>query len=142
LRRARLARAASRAILSAAPNNVAVKPLLPKPLLRIEGLTVLMGACLLYRALHGSWLMFAVLFLTPDLFMLGYLFGVRVGAWVYNLVHTYTAPLALGFVAYFTPIPSLLAICLIWTAHIGFDRFLGYGLKYETGFKDTHLGKV
>ena len=86
--------------------------------------------------------MFAALFLTPDLFMLGYLFGAKVGARAYNLVHTYTAPLALGLVAYFAPTSSLFACCLIWAAHIGFDRFLGYGLKYETGFKDTHLGKV
>ncbi len=119
-----------------------MKPLSPKPLLRVEGLAVLIGACFLYRALHGSWLMFAVLFLSPDLFMLGYLFGSRAGAWTYNLVHTYTGPLALGLVAYFAPTPLLFAICLIWAAHIGFDRFLGYGLKYETGFKDTHLGKV
>ncbi|MDU3890869.1 MAG: DUF4260 family protein [Serratia liquefaciens] len=29
---------------------------------------------------------------------------------------------------------------LIWGAHIGFDRALGYGLKYASGFADTHLG--
>jgi len=86
--------------------------------------------------------MFAALFLAPDLSMLGYLFGIRVGARTYNLVHTYLGPLALGFAGYFSPTPLLFALCLIWTAHIGFDRFLGYGLKYETGFKDTHLGKV
>jgi hypothetical protein len=119
-----------------------MNPLLPKPLLRIEGLVVLVGASFLYRALHGSWILFAALFLTPDLFMLGYLLGNRVGAWTYNLVHTYTAPMALAFVAYFAPTPSLFGFALIWAAHIGFDRCLGYGLKYETGFKDTHLGKV
>jgi hypothetical protein len=26
--------------------------------------------------------------------------------------------------------------------HIGMDRALGFGLKYETDFKDTHLGRV
>jgi hypothetical protein len=119
-----------------------MKLLSPKPLLRAEGLAVLVAACFLYHALHGSWLIFAALFLTPDLFMLGYLFGARVGACSYNLVHTYTAPLALGFVAYFAPTTSLFAFCVLWTAHIGFDRFLGYGLKYETGFKDTHLQRV
>jgi hypothetical protein len=119
-----------------------MKTLAPQPLLRVEGLAVLIGACLLYRTSHGSWLLFAALFLTPDLFMLGYLFGKRVGASTYNLVHTYTAPLALGLVAYSVSAPFLVVLSLIWTAHIGFDRFLGYGLKYETGFKDTHLGKV
>jgi hypothetical protein len=92
--------------------------------------------------LHCSWLMFAALFLAPDLFMLGYLFGNRVGARTYNLAHTYTAPLALGLVAFFAPDPMLFGIGLVWAAHIGFDRLLGYGLKYGSGFKDTDLGKV
>jgi hypothetical protein len=119
-----------------------LKPLAPRPLLRLEGLSVLIAACFLYRALHGSWIMFAALFLAPDVFMIGYVFGVRVGASVYNVVHTYTAPLVLGFFAFFYSTPLLTAIFLIWMAHIGFDRFLGYGLKYGTGFKDTHLGRV
>jgi Domain of unknown function (DUF4260) len=119
-----------------------MKTLAPKPLLRVEGLAVLIGICVLYRALHGSWLVFAAFFFAPDLFMLGYLFGNSVGASAYNLVHTYTAPLAVGFVAYSLSAPFLVLISLVWTAHIGFDRFLGYGLKYATGFKDTHLGKV
>jgi hypothetical protein len=117
-------------------------PLSPRALLRVEGLAILAAASFFFWALHGSWLMFAGLFLAPDLFMLGYLFGNRVGARTYNLVHTYTGPLVVGIAAYFLPGPLPLAACLIWMAHIGFDRMLGYGLKYETGFKDTHLGKV
>ncbi len=119
-----------------------MNPLSPRVLLRTEGLAVLIGACLFYHGLHGSWLLFAALFLAPDLFMLGYLFGNKAGARTYNLVHTYAAPLALGCVAYFTPTPFLFDLGLIWAAHIGFDRLLGYGLKYDTGFKDTHLGKL
>jgi hypothetical protein len=119
-----------------------MNPLAPKPLLRLEGLAVLVAAGILYRSLHASWIVFASLFLAPDLFMLGYLFGNRAGARAYNLVHTYTAPVALGCVAYFTPTPLLFGLSLIWAAHIGMDRFLGYGLKYETGFKDTHLGNL
>jgi hypothetical protein len=116
--------------------------LTPRPLLRAEGLAVLIAACALYRISHASWLLFAALFLAPDLFMLGYLFGNRVGASSYNLVHTYVVPLALGLVAYSYPVTILIPLCVIWTAHIGFDRFLGYGLKFETSFKDTHLQKV
>jgi hypothetical protein len=119
-----------------------MKPLSPKSLLRVEGLAVLAGAILLYRHLHGSWLMFTALFLAPDLFMLGYLFGAKAGAWVYNIAHTYFTPLVLGGFAYFLGVPSLLTVCMIWVAHIGFDRSLGYGLKYETAFKDTHLAKM
>ena len=86
--------------------------------------------------------MFAALFLTPDLFMLGYLFGPRAGARAYNFGHTYLAPLAMCVLAYWTNVPSLFPVCVIWVAHIGFDRLLGYGLKYETTFKDTHIGRV
>lgn len=117
-------------------------PLSPRFLLRVEGLAVLVGATFAYHALHGSWLLFGALFLVPDLFMIGYLFGNQVGAVTYNLVHSYTLPLAAAIVGYFTSGPLLLNLCLIWAAHIGFDRVLGYGLKYGTGFKDTHLGRV
>jgi hypothetical protein len=64
----------------------------PKLLLHIEGAAVLLAACLFYHQLHGSWLWFAVLFLTPDLFMLGYLAGKKTGSFFYNLVHTYSVP--------------------------------------------------
>ena len=114
----------------------------PKPLLRIEGAAVLLTACVLYQHLQGSWLWFGVLLLTPDLSMLGYVVNKRLGAVLYNLVHTYTAPLLVGSVLWFCERTGHLWLILIWVAHIGFDRLLGYGLKYETAFKDTHLQRV
>ncbi|HSY54178.1 MAG TPA: DUF4260 domain-containing protein [Opitutaceae bacterium] len=114
----------------------------PKPLLHVEGLVVLITAGILYRELAASWLQFAVLFLAPDLFMLGYCLGLKRGAAIYNAGHTYAAPFLLWLVVYFAHQPSLFPICVIWVAHIGFDRMLGYGLKYDTAFKDTHLVKV
>jgi len=116
--------------------------LAPKPLLHAEGLAVLIGATLAYRHLHASWLLFALLFFAPDLFMLGYVVGAKPGAWLYNLGHTYLAPALLLVLALGCRLPWLLAWGIIWIAHIGFDRMLGYGLKYEAGFKSTHLGKV
>jgi hypothetical protein len=86
--------------------------------------------------------MFGILFLAPDVSMVGYMAGPRTGARTYNLMHTYVAPAALAAIGYFGNVPALLPLSVIWSAHIGFDRLLGYGLKYETGFKDTHLGKV
>ena len=115
---------------------------MPKRLLHIEGLTVLLVACIAYREIGDSWGKFAALFLTPDLLMLGYLFGKKAGAQVYNAGHTYTAPFLLWIIVYFAHQPLLFPLCLIWVAHIGFDRFLGYGLKYNTEFKDTHLSRV
>jgi p-aminobenzoyl-glutamate transporter AbgT len=114
----------------------------PKILLHLEGLTVFTAACVAY-AIHGAaWWKFIAPFLVPDLMMLGYLFGAKVGAAVYNVGHTYSIVAIFWLIAYFAHLPHALSIGLIWTAHIGFDRLCGYGLKYSTAFKDTHLGKV
>lgn len=114
----------------------------PKILLHLEGLVVFVAACALYRQLGASWVTFAILFLAPDISMLGYLLGKRQGALAYNTVHTYLGPFLLGTAVYFTNQPALIPICVIWVAHIGLDRLIGYGLKYETDFKDTHLRRV
>lgn len=114
----------------------------PRLLLHIEGAAVLLTACVGYHQLHGSWLWFALLILTPDLFMLGYIVNKAVGAAIYNLAHTYTAPLLLFTIFWLAGQESYSWLVLIWLAHIGLDRMLGYGLKYETAFKDTHLQRV
>ncbi len=114
----------------------------PALLLRIEEATLLIATLFAYQHLHYSWLLFAILFLAPDLFMLGYLLNPRTGAALYNLVHTLTLPLILLLVSYTTHHPLALEISLIWTAHIAADRLLGYGLKYPTFFKDTHLQHI
>lgn len=112
----------------------------PRRLLRLEGLAVLAGALGAYLALDGPLWLLAVLALAPDLSMLGYLGGPRVGSRVYNLVHTYVLPLALAGAGWWLDVPLALQVAAIWTGHIGADRLFGYGLKYETGFADTHLG--
>jgi hypothetical protein len=114
----------------------------PKILLHVEGATVLVLSVLFYHQLHASWLLFAILFLAPDLFMLGYLANAGIGSAIYNFAHTYFSPAALLAIAYFAAKPQLFPIALIWTAHMGFDRLLGFGLKYPTHFKDTHLQHV
>jgi Domain of unknown function (DUF4260) len=114
----------------------------PSALLRIEEATLLLATIFAYHHLHYSWLLFAILFLTPDLFMLGYLLNARLGAAIYNLAHTLTLPLALLFISHIRYWQLAPAIALIWTAHIAFDRLLGYGLKYPTQFKETHLQHI
>ena len=114
----------------------------PKPLLHIEGAVVLLLPCILYHQFHGNWLLFVLLLLTPDLFMLGYTINKTVGAACYNLVHTYVLPLSLFCLLWLSGYQSQSPLILIWTAHIGLDRMLGYGLKYPSGFRDTHLNKV
>lgn len=103
---------------------------------------MLVMAILAYREAGFGWGMFLLLFFAPDLLMLGYVLGRKTGASIYNAGHTYVAPFLMWVVVYFAHAPSLFPFVAIWFGHIGFDRLLGYGLKYETGFKDTHLGKV
>jgi hypothetical protein len=74
--------------------------------------------------------------------MLAYLIGPQAGAAGYNLAHTYVLAMALTLAGFFGGMPVSAAGGLIWIAHIGFDRALGYGLKYPTGFGNTHLGRV
>lgn len=110
--------------------------------LRFEGLVLLVGSVAAYVHLRGSGLLFVVLLFAPDLAMLGYLVNVRVGALVYNLAHHYAVPLILIAVGLAAGIEALLLVGLIWSAHISMDRAVGYGLKYPTAFKDTHLQRV
>jgi Domain of unknown function (DUF4260) len=114
----------------------------PAILLRLEEAVLLTATLFAYQHLHASWLLFAVLFLTPDLFMLGYLVNPRIGAVTYNLAHTLTLPLVLLLASYLLNWRHALALALIWTAHLALDRLLGFGLKYPTFFKDTHIQHV
>ena len=100
------------------------------------------GMTLLYGLWEGSWWVYAILFLAPDLSFAAYLAGPKVGAIVYNAAHSYLAPVALMTAGLAMASPLTLSIAMIWLAHIGIDRALGYGLKYQTGFAFTHLGKI
>ena len=111
-------------------------------LLRLEGVAALAGALALYAHAGFSWPIFALFFLAPDLSMLAYFAGPRAGAAVYNFVHTYTVALPLALAGFLVAVPELAAAGLILAAHIGFDRMLGFGLKYATAFGDTHLGRT
>jgi Domain of unknown function (DUF4260) len=114
----------------------------PRLLMHAEGAFIFALTLWFYRAGHYPWWLFAALFLAPDFFMLGYLKNAQVGAAAYNLVHTLAAPMLLLLVALLLPSPASIPCVLIWLCHIGFDRMLGYGLKYPTFFKDTHLQRV
>jgi hypothetical protein len=116
---------------------------LPLGILRSEGLVLLAAAlAAFFSALDQPWWLVPVLLLVPDLLMVGYAKSHVAGAALYNLAHSYPAPAALGLVASLAEQPLWQAVALIWFAHIGMDRALGYGLKYPTDFKDTHLGRI
>ncbi|SMH57987.1 DUF4260 domain-containing protein [Mesorhizobium australicum] len=111
-------------------------------LLRLEYAALALTALLAYQIWGGSWWLFAALILVPDLSMVGYLANPRIGAWCYNAVHTWIAPAALWLVALAAGSPLLTQLAIIVAAHIAIDRTLGYGLKHESGFQDTHLGRI
>jgi Domain of unknown function (DUF4260) len=111
-------------------------------LLRLEGLSLFAGMTLLYALWGGSWWLYAILFLAPDLSFAGYLAGPRIGAIIYNATHSHLAPMALAAGGLALSSPLSLSIAMIWLAHIGIDRALGYGLKYNAGFTFTHLGRI
>jgi Domain of unknown function (DUF4260) len=112
---------------------------MPKILLQAEGAIVLIAASFAYSQMHQSWLLFAILFFVPDIFMFGYLKNNRLGAIAYNLGHTYLVPATVLILSWLWVAQIASSIAIIWIAHIGFDRAIGYGLKYATGFKDSHL---
>ena len=108
--------------------------------LRLEGLAIFAAAVAAYGQVGGVWWLFLVLFLWPDLAFLAYIANQRVGAIVYDAVHSYIGPVLLGILAYFADVPAMIMFALIWTAHIGLDRTIGYGLKYPISPNITHLG--
>jgi hypothetical protein len=110
--------------------------------LRIEGAMLAFAAIAAYAHQGGAWPLFAVLFLAPDLSFLGYLAGTRIGALAYNAMHSTIGPIVLGAFGAALGHPIAILIALIWAAHVGFDRALGYGLKYASGFRNTHLGLI
>ena len=113
-----------------------------RTLLRLEGLALLAGATLCYAIWSWSWWSFAILFLAPDLSFAAYLAGSRAGAAVYNAAHSTLGPILLSGIGVLLISPQTLSVAMIWLAHIGFDRALGYGLKYAAGFGFTHLGRI
>lgn len=128
--------------MNAIMKRTGIVPSLPAVLLRLEGVAVFFGAVTLYASQGASGLLFALLLFAPDLSIVGYLVNPRFGSLTYNAVHTYALPvvlMALPWAARWSPGTH---IALIWFAHIGLDRMLGFGLKYPASFKDTHLQRV
>jgi len=113
-----------------------------KTLLHMEGFAVLVLSLYFYASNEFSWILFFILLFTPDFSMLGYLLNNKVGAMIYNLFHTYSISILVVGCGLLVSNPTILMIGLIWIAHIGMDRMIGYGLKYPTEFKDTHLNRV
>ena len=113
-----------------------------RDILRWEGAALFAGMSLFFWISGAPWQIYAVFFLVPDLSFLAYLAGPRIGAGVYNAMHATIGPLLLVLVGLLLAEPIAGSIALVWLAHIGIDRALGYGLKYDAGFGFTHLGRI
>ena len=113
---------------------------MPGGILRLEGAALLVASVLAKAQFGQGWGLFAVLILAPDLSMIGYLRDPKLGAMVYNLAHMTVLPLTLLAVGWNWSMPLAVGLALTWLAHIGMDRAVGYGLKYNDAFKHTHLG--
>jgi hypothetical protein len=114
----------------------------PRVLLRAEGLAVAVAAIALYFHADYPWWLLVALALAPDLSMVGYLAGPTIGAAAYDAAHTYALPIVLAAIGVVADAEIAIQLGLIWFTHIGVDRAIGYGLKYPSGFKDTHLQRV
>lgn len=111
---------------------------------RVEG-GLLFITCLVLFCRSGydfAWWEVLAIFFTPDLSILGYALGPRIGAYCYNTLHLYASGVALLAAGLIGSVPDLAAIGALWLAHSGFDRMLGYGLKSPQGFRFTHLGVI
>jgi len=112
----------------------------PKWWLRLDGAVLFTASIILFALTHQRWWIYPVLLFVPDIFMIGYLRNSRIGAFFYNAGHSYFLPSLLTLYGWHHPL--CLAIGLIWLGHVGFDRMAGYGLKYDSHFKHTHLGDL
>ena len=115
---------------------------LPRKLLHAEGAAVAIASVALYFHADYPWWIFVLLALAPDVSTVGYAAGPKIGAAVYDVAHTYSLPVVLGAIGVIADAETTIQVSLIWLAHIGVDRAIGYGLKYPSGFKDTHLQRV
>jgi hypothetical protein len=114
----------------------------PRRWLRLEAAALLALSVVAFSTTNQSWWLIAIAFLVPDLSAIGYLLDSRRGSWLYNLAHATPAPIALLALGWWSHDRLVLALALVWFMHIGFDRLLGYGLKYEDDFQHTHLGQL
>src|SRR4051794_2520004 len=114
----------------------------PRTWLRVEGLAAFVAAVLAYLQLGGVALLLVPLLLVPDLSAAGYLVGPRVGAFTYNLAHTWAAGLVVLGAGLLSGLAPVILAGLVLAAHVGMDRVAGYGVKSPSAFSDTHRGPI
>lgn len=113
-----------------------------KTLLKIEQFAIFIVAYLLSLYLGYSWWLFFALLLLPDLSMVGYAINNKIGAILYNIFHHQALAISLIVFGYIAIEPKISMTGSVLLGHSAMDRCFGYGLKYNKGFKFTHLGEI
>lgn len=111
-----------------------------KWLLKLELASLVILSVWLFSQLELSWWLYPVLFLVPDIGMIGYIINSKLGAWTYNLTHHLGLATILVMVGVIVGVQVIELAGIVMLGHSAFDRLFGFGLKYEDGFKHTHLG--
>lgn len=109
---------------------------------RLENVAIALAAGVGFVVAGFDWWWLLALFLLFDLSMVGYAASPRVGAWTYNVVHSYLGPGAVLAAGVISEESSLVFVALVWAFHVAVDRALGYGLKFADRFTHTHLGEI
>ncbi|MFH7016543.1 DUF4260 domain-containing protein [Flavobacterium sp. FlaQc-47] len=113
-----------------------------KTVIKLEEFGLFALGIYLFSLLNYQWWWFLVLLLAPDLSMIGYAFGNKAGAFFYNVFHHKGLAVLLYMTGCYLQIEILQLIGIILFSHSAMDRIFGYGLKYDKGFKYTHLGEI
>ncbi|MBF4466772.1 DUF4260 domain-containing protein [Flavobacterium sp. LC2016-12] len=113
-----------------------------KTIIKLEELGLFILGIYLFSLLNYEWWWFLALILVPDFSMLGYVFDTKIGAFLYNIFHHRGIAVLLYIIGCYFKIEILQLTGIILFSHSSMDRFFGYGLKYESGFKYTHLGEI
>lgn len=111
-------------------------------LLKLEYIALLIFSIVLFATLDYPWWLYLILFLAPDVGMMGYLVNPKIGAITYNLTHVLFVGIGVYGIGIFLNLPVAQLIGVIIVGHSSFDRILGFGLKYSDSFKHTHLGNL
>ena len=113
-----------------------------KNLIKLEEAALFLLSIFLWGQLHFAWYWWLAWILAPDLSMIGYVAGNRTGAILYNFVHHKGVAILVYLIGIYTYDRVIQSTGLILLAHSCMDRAMGYGLKYFSGFSDTHLGRI
>ena len=124
-----------------------------KNLLKLEELAQFLVCLGWLTVAQLPWWCYVLLFVGPDISMLGYLANTRVGAFAYNFFHHKGIALLIMTAAAFSDLATVfhvrtqaelgfLVLGVILYGHASLDRIFGYGLKFGDNFHHTHLGWI